>query len=143
MSEKFKAGDIVIHRYNRGSELGFFRVLRTGKGKLCSWSSETDIVFCILAAHNDGTLPKSKNLKERKYQSDFLTHVSPETIEISKTQAMTYAKQRLKDAEEDWNRILDNLFPDSPKEEEVPEEIEKDFFSPLSGNGTGLLRRQE
>jgi hypothetical protein len=143
--DSVKVGDIVRHQWNRGSEKGFFKVIRLDKQKLRRWSRQVeDVAICKLVSHGDGTVPISKNLKERVYAPRNLTLVTPEIIAAEKVREVAAAKAMVKRKAEVWDKVLVSLFPDSIEEaEEVEIEDDTDFLASLSGVGTGLLRKAE
>ena len=141
-----KAGDIVTHKWARGSEKGFFRVIELTKGQAYWSKKEIDIAVCKLAAHDCGTVPTSKTLKERRYETGYLVKVTPETVAAAKKIEVAEAKRMVEEKAEVWDAVLSNLFPDSvteKEEEEVEEGSIEDTFKELVGSGTGLLRPQE
>ena len=145
-----KPGDIAYHRYGSGNEKGYFKITRVGK----SWSYYTrcwnsrkaeigreecgctqctqtfDAVCCKLVAYEDGSIPASKNLKEREYYLTSMVKVTPEVIEGMRSRA----KKVYKNKSDTLDTILKLFFN---KEQTVSP---SDDGSYLSSSDSGLLR---
>jgi hypothetical protein len=150
--EVFTPGDIVSHKYGSGNEKGYFKVLamepkaflyeagcysaRRGKiarDKCTCWQCTAvfEAVVCVLVAYDDGSVPKSKNLKERNYDASSLRKETPETFENKKE----YAKSVYESNVKTFNKLKEILF-DVEEEESVPTPGNI-FLPPVS---SGLLR---
>jgi hypothetical protein len=127
-----KVGDFIeLTGYTPGDMDSYFVV--TGFGKDKNWRGEYDTVLCKLVVYENGSRPKSKNLKERSYQLSRAKKVTPKTIAADQARQFALISAR-------WSDISDALFPDNDEESELEREEEGDFLKSLSGS---LLRREE